>query len=197
MAGRPRTFDVDAATEALLMLFWRRGYDQVSQQQMAAAAGLSTSSLYNTFGTKAETFDRVMRRYGVLADELTGPLRDGTAGTDDLLAFTDRLRAQLDGPNGAAGCLVATSMAVLAGREIGAQQVADHLRSRRDAFHQALRRARRLGEPVPDPAHAASLVLAATLGIFATARATAAGREAHDQLDALRDLIESWQRETE
>lgn len=196
VAGRPRTFDEDAATDELVLLFWSRGYDHVSQHQMAQATGLSTSSLYNTFGTKTQTFQRVLHRYHVLADELMQPLWHGQAGTDDLLTFTDRIRTQLDGPLGTAGCLVATSMTTLTGRDNleVQQQLAHHLHERQRAFRETLQRAQDIGEPVPEPNSTAALLLAATLGIFATARATAAGPETYEQLDALRALITTWRR---
>jgi hypothetical protein len=72
------------------------------------------------------------------------------------------------------------------------RQVTEHLRGQRAAFQQTLQRAQRLGESVPDPDPTAALLLAATLGIFTTARATRAGPEAYDQLDSLRHLINTW-----
>lgn len=197
MAGRPRTFDEDTAVDELLLLFWERGYDHVNQQQMSEATGLATSSLYSTFGTKPQTFERVLRRYRVVSDEQMEPLLHGSSGTDDLLAFVDRIGDQLTSPLGPAGCLVVTSMTTLLGHDSIAlrQLVEEHLHTRRQAFRDALQRAVHLGEPVPEPASTSALLLAATLGIFATARATAAGPGAHEQLEALRNLITTWRRQ--
>ncbi len=197
MAGRPRAFDEDAALDDLVRLFWRRGYDQVSQQQMVQATGLSTSSLYSAFGTKSQTFERVLRRYRVLADELMYPLRCGHAGTADLLTFIDRFRAQLEGATGACGCLVVTSMTARSDcGHLAGQLVAEHLSSRRAAFLSALERAHGLGESVPDPVATSALLSATTFGIFATARATAAGPEAHEQLAAMEQLVKTWRHRT-
>ncbi len=60
--GRPPEFDRLEALDALVDLFWRRGYDGATQEAMRAASGLSSSSLFRSFGTKAETFDAVLRR---------------------------------------------------------------------------------------------------------------------------------------
>jgi TetR/AcrR family transcriptional repressor of nem operon len=198
VAGRPRTFDEDTAVDELLLLFWERGYDHVNQQQMSQATGLSTSSLHNTFGTKPQTFERVLRRYRVVSDEQMEPLLHGCSGTDDLLTFIERIGEQLASSLGPAGCLVVTSMTALVGHDSIAlrQLVEEHLRTRRQAFHDALQRAQHLGEPVPEPASTAALLLAAILGIFATARATAAGPQAYEQLEALRTLITTWRRES-
>jgi AcrR family transcriptional regulator len=191
--GRPRAFDRDAVLEQLLLLFWEVGFDQVSQQQMSAATGLSTSSLYNTFGTKAETFHEVLGRYLERTSMLFEPLEHGTRGREDLLDQLDRFRVQLESPLGRAGCLIVTSMATLDDRDEAFQALAAEHRERlRAAFAAALRRGRALGEPLPDPDTTAPLLVAATLGSLLTARAETVGDEASGQLAALRALVSSW-----
>jgi hypothetical protein len=94
VAGRPRRFDGDTAIEDLPLVFWKRGYDYVTQQQMAQVTGLTTSGLYGTFyrtfGIKPQTVEHVLRRYRVVADGLLVPLRDGRSGTEYLRV--DRLQ---------------------------------------------------------------------------------------------------------
>ncbi|MFB7718818.1 TetR/AcrR family transcriptional regulator [Nocardia sp. NPDC056100] len=61
--GRPRAFDRDDAVLAAARLFWRRGYSGTSTRDLTTALGLSTSSLYAAFGSKAGLFEEAVRTY--------------------------------------------------------------------------------------------------------------------------------------
>lgn len=61
--GRPRAFDRDRALLDAARLFWRRGYSGTSTRDLTARLGLSTSSLYGAFGSKAELFEEAVRTY--------------------------------------------------------------------------------------------------------------------------------------
>ena len=61
--GRPRAFDRDRALLDAARLFWRRGYSGTSTRDLTAQLGLSTSSLYGAFGSKAELFEEAVRTY--------------------------------------------------------------------------------------------------------------------------------------
>jgi TetR/AcrR family transcriptional regulator, transcriptional repressor for nem operon len=60
---RPRTFDEDRAIDAAMRLFWTSGYEATSTQDLCEATGLGRSSIYNTFTSKRDLFDRALRRY--------------------------------------------------------------------------------------------------------------------------------------
>ncbi|WP_430781734.1 TetR/AcrR family transcriptional regulator [Actinoplanes sp. G11-F43] len=61
--GRPRAFDRDDALGKAAFLFWRHGYSGTSTRMLTGALGISSSSLYAAFGTKAELFDEAVRTY--------------------------------------------------------------------------------------------------------------------------------------
>ncbi|MER5888730.1 TetR/AcrR family transcriptional regulator [Streptomyces sp. NPDC001941] len=61
--GRPRSFDRDRALLDAARLFWRRGYSGTSTRDLTSALGLSTSSLYAAFGSKAGLFEEAVRTY--------------------------------------------------------------------------------------------------------------------------------------
>jgi len=52
--GRPVAFDRDAAATTAISLFGERGYDAVSMNDIATAAGVSRRSLFRHFASKAE-----------------------------------------------------------------------------------------------------------------------------------------------
>ena len=67
--GRPRAFDPDAALRKALDVFWERGYEGTSMNDLVAAMGIASASIYAAFGSKAELFRRTMRLYGATRGE--------------------------------------------------------------------------------------------------------------------------------
>ncbi|UJR79704.1 TetR/AcrR family transcriptional regulator [Sandaracinus amylolyticus] len=60
---RPRAFDVDEATDRALELFWTRGFEGTTLDQLTTAMGINRPSLYATFGSKEGLFQRALERY--------------------------------------------------------------------------------------------------------------------------------------
>ncbi|NDK31808.1 TetR/AcrR family transcriptional regulator [Nesterenkonia haasae] len=63
--GRPREFDRDDALRQAAHLFWLHGFSGTSTRMLTAALRISSSSLYASFGTKAELFDEAVRAYAL------------------------------------------------------------------------------------------------------------------------------------
>jgi AcrR family transcriptional regulator len=63
MAGRPRSFDRDAALSAAVELFWRAGYDATSIAMLTSAMGVTPPSLYAAFGDKRRLFEEASALY--------------------------------------------------------------------------------------------------------------------------------------
>lgn len=61
--GRPRIFDPDLVLENAMQLFWSKGYEATSLQDLLAGTGLSKSSLYESFGNKQSLFEAAFSRY--------------------------------------------------------------------------------------------------------------------------------------
>ncbi|NGN94491.1 TetR/AcrR family transcriptional regulator [Nocardioides sp. KC13] len=61
--GRPRAFDRDDALLAAARLFWSRGYSGTTTRALSSALGMSTSSMYAAFGSKAGLFEEAVRTY--------------------------------------------------------------------------------------------------------------------------------------
>jgi TetR/AcrR family transcriptional repressor of nem operon len=60
---RPREFNADAALNRALDVFWSKGYEATSVDDLCATTGLSRSSLYSTFGSKRDLLLRSVDRY--------------------------------------------------------------------------------------------------------------------------------------
>lgn len=61
--GRPRSFDIQKALDAALLLFWRNGYEGTSLAALTEAMGINVPSLYAAFGNKEMLFKKVLERY--------------------------------------------------------------------------------------------------------------------------------------
>ena len=84
--GRPRSFNESAALEKAIQVFWSKGYDGVTIDDLVAGMGVGRPSLYSVFGSKRTIFLRVLQAYaekkGALAAKaLLSPhtLRDSLA----------------------------------------------------------------------------------------------------------------------
>lgn len=60
---RPREFNADAALNRALDVFWSKGYEATSVDDLCVITGLSRSSLYSTFGSKRDLLLRSVDRY--------------------------------------------------------------------------------------------------------------------------------------
>jgi AcrR family transcriptional regulator len=85
--GRPRSFDETGALQKATQVFWSKGYDGVTIDDLVAGMGVGRPSLYAVFGDKRAIFLRVLRGYaerkGALAAQALRspkPLRDSLAG---------------------------------------------------------------------------------------------------------------------
>jgi AcrR family transcriptional regulator len=67
--GRPRTFDPDTALRRALDVFWERGYEGTSLNDLAEAMGIASASIYAAFGSKEELFRKVIALYGATSGE--------------------------------------------------------------------------------------------------------------------------------
>ena len=61
--GRPRSFDETGALEKATQVFWSKGYDGVTIDDLVAGMGVGRPSLYAVFGDKRAIFLRVLKVY--------------------------------------------------------------------------------------------------------------------------------------
>lgn len=76
---RPRQFDPADVDEALLDVFWSRGYARASIEELTAATGLLRGSLYAAYGSKEGMFRAATRRY---AADLAAAIATDRRGLD-------------------------------------------------------------------------------------------------------------------
>jgi AcrR family transcriptional regulator len=87
--GRPREFDRDAALEAAMLAFWRKGFATTSMNDLCDAMGVRSPSLYAAFGSKEALYLEAVEHYvGSFGPPLWDKLAEGAtarAGVEALL----------------------------------------------------------------------------------------------------------------
>jgi len=61
--ARTKEFNEDQALDKAIEIFWHKGYNGTSAQDLVTHLGLSRSSLYDTFGDKQKLFVKSLKRY--------------------------------------------------------------------------------------------------------------------------------------
>lgn len=62
--GRPPSIDRNTALDAAVRVFWEKGYEAASLEDLTAAMKMSRPALYNAFGDKHALFLRALDAYG-------------------------------------------------------------------------------------------------------------------------------------
>ena len=147
--GRPPSFDREEALAAAMNVFWAKGYEGATLDDLLEAmGGITAPSLYNAFGSKEELFKEAVDRYvatiAVKAVEALENAPSARAGVESML------RTATDGfcrPGGPRGCMIASSAAKCARGNEGAEAYVRSLRLKApDAIKRRLKRAMEEGE---------------------------------------------------
>jgi len=184
VVGRPRSFDRDVALRDAAHLFWRHGFSGTSTRMLTTALGISTSSLYSAFGSKAELFDEAVRtyarRYSAIYDRAVAEPSIARVLERVLLDSVDEF-SRTD--QGHPGCL--TSSAVMADTSATLDvraYVVELQRSDESRLRARIEQAVREGDVVAttDAAMIAELVQTLWHGLSARAELGAGRQELHD-----------------
>jgi TetR/AcrR family transcriptional repressor of nem operon len=60
-----KNFDVDQTLDKAMQLFWARGYEATSMQDLVDGMGINRGSIYSTYGDKRQLFLAALNRYDV------------------------------------------------------------------------------------------------------------------------------------
>lgn len=145
---RAKAFDPDLALDRAMQLFWRKGYEATSVQDLVEQMGINRFSLYDTFGSKHALFMAALDRY---RDEIvTAGLSQLEGAEKGLAAIRGYFEGAVDAfgsSPGRCGCLMTNSAVEMAPHdEKAAEKVRAHLERLENAFHRQLVKALQEGE---------------------------------------------------
>jgi TetR/AcrR family transcriptional repressor of nem operon len=174
--ARPKEFDPDVALTRAMELFWCRGFEATSVQDLVTHLGISRASMYATFGGKRQLYLAALQRYrtalaGSLVARLDGaePVLPAVRGVlrslaEEALADTERC-----------GCLAVNAAMEVAPRDPDvSSMVSGTMLEVEQALHRALERAQASGElsTQHDPRALARFLGSTINGLRVTGKAT-------------------------
>lgn len=174
--ARPKEFDRDEAVRRAMGVFWEKGYEATSTEDLLRAMGIGRQSMYDTFGDKHRLYLEALQRYQA---ESTASLMERLHSEDSPLAAIERAFLAIANESAterARGCMGVNAITELAQKDA---EVASLSRASgvtcETAFERVVREAKRRGE-VPasiDERQAGRFLLNALQGLRVTAKAGA------------------------
>lgn len=171
---RPRGFEEDDVLDRAMAVFWAKGFEAATLDDLEAATGLGRGSLYGAFGDKRRLFLRSMEHY--LEAAMAGPASRLTEATGKagLLAFFREVVDGATGERGRRGCMVTNCAIELAAHDPeAAAQVVRHLDRLEGQFLRVVESAQMKGEIAAErePRHIARLLVACLQGLLVLSKA--------------------------
>ena len=170
--ARPRSFDPDEALDLARDVFWQKGFQGASLDDITAATGLNKPSLYAAFGDKDALFLKVLDRYHArIVANAERVLKEGPAARDAIERWLTSFVPFCSGIKGSRGCLSVNTAADGAADQKAVrkrierfnrkleQLLSDRLRADRAQFSEAF-----------DPDAAAHAIMAIYLGLMVLAK---------------------------
>jgi len=172
--GRPREFDENQALQAALDVFWRKGYEGASCEELLSAMGLNSGSMYAAFGDKQTLYDKAFDLYCDTVFSKGMEILDGAGSPlENVRAVFQHMGDHMASPE-CKGCFVGNTLIEFAGENKGVAELARRMMQRfQDALEQKLAAARELGE-LPDsanPTEMAAFLVNTAQGLNVMARA--------------------------
>jgi AcrR family transcriptional regulator len=164
--GRPLSFDRDEALESALELFWAKGYEGATLEELLAAmGGISPPSFYNAFGSKENLFREVVDLYVRTVGEPSGrTLQEGNTARESIELMLRTTVASISKPGKPHGCFMVLGATNCSAAGEGAQEYVRNIRKRGPKMiKQRLDQAVASGELAPDLDTAAIAAFYATV----------------------------------
>ena len=126
MAGPSKQFDREDALDKAVQLFWEKGYEATSMQDLVDAMGINRASMYQTYGNKHALYQAGLERYAerILAHVTELLDKPGTPLNNLRDFFVHVIEQSLEGKM--QGCFINNSAVELGPHDAGlAQRIRD------------------------------------------------------------------------
>jgi TetR/AcrR family transcriptional regulator, transcriptional repressor for nem operon len=147
MAGRPKIFDEQEALNDATILFWEKGYNATSTDELIRAMGLQRGSFYHTFGSKKDLFINAFMQYERTSfDELRRQLSASKKPMDVIKSiFYTLANCSLEEHN--KGCFAGNTITALSNIDAELTEIANnHLKNMENIFFEQIKASQISGE---------------------------------------------------
>ena len=146
--ARSKEFNEDVVLDKAVDLFWHKGFNGISAQEIVDGLGLSRSSLYDTYGDKRTLFVRALKRYRITETGGMVAMLDNAKDVKKVItAIFQASGSECLGQKSGMGCFIVNSGIELAPHD---PEIAEIIREGREAlengFSRALQRAQESGQ---------------------------------------------------
>lgn len=140
--ARIKEFDENEVLDKAMGVFWEKGYNSTSAQDLVSELGISRSSLYDTFGDKHSLFVKALKQYQT---EKINPVIKGTQFEEDPEAyirfFFESVKSEALTDNRSKGCFLINSVVELAPIDSEVLNIANTIMlDTEDALYKAIKR---------------------------------------------------------
>lgn len=146
--ARNKDFDEQEVLQKAVCLFWDKGYNGTSMQELVDGLGISRSSLYDTFGDKHQLYIKALEAYGAgSGSQMCSMISEAPSAKEAIKSLLNMVVGNLLGDEQRKGCFI-----VNAGVELGAHDdevsklICQNERQLEAAFLKAISQGQQSGE---------------------------------------------------
>jgi TetR/AcrR family transcriptional repressor of nem operon len=145
--ARNKVFDENLILDKAMNLFWQKGYNATSAQDLVDHLGISRSSLYDTYGDKHSLFVKALKQY---RKERIDPVLNGVDTAEDLEAYIrnvfEVVKTEALSEAHAKGCFMVNSAVELAPVDDEVGSIANAImQDTENALTKAIKKGQKLG----------------------------------------------------
>jgi TetR/AcrR family transcriptional repressor of nem operon len=129
-------FDTDFVLDKFLSVFWEKGYGATTTKGLAKSAGISESSLFNSFRNKREIYIRILHRYSEKSIHVREQMEAEKSALAGIRNYWTSLAAMAKDPARNKGCLISNATV----EQIDDPEVLEFLKSVHKGYDKAFER---------------------------------------------------------
>lgn len=147
MAGRPKIYDEDEVLDKAIGVFWEKGYENASADDLLKAMGIGKGSFYLAFrGGKQELFEKTMKRVVSMHFSEFRQMLESCADPVQLIKDFFLSLVGVHSPVGERGCYFGNALVQISEQHEGLRQMAgNYLDMLASIFKDAMRRGKESG----------------------------------------------------
>jgi len=189
--ARPRSFDPDQALDLARDVFWQKGFQATSLDDITAATGLAKPSLYAAFGDKNALFLKILERYHArIVAHAERVINGGPSARDAVHTWLTGFVPFCSGVKGKRGCLSINTSADGAAEQKGVRkQVEAFNRKLEELLRDRLRTDRNQFAEGFDPDATAHTIMAIYTGLMVMAKDAPDAARVRATLDQVLKLL--------
>ena len=195
--ARKIEFDRDEALKKSMILFWEKGYENTSMQDLVTTLEINRFSIYNTYGDKKALFHQALEYYRThIFEMLNQPLINNEAsGKKRLDNYLENFGKHISSTKGSLGCMIqASTLGEISREKEIRNEIAKAFNSLQAILQNTLQQAKEHGElNINCNVEAAAIHIICTLqGLIVLRKSQKDSNVVSTQIDFLRTAVQNW-----